>query len=370
MTFAIITHTPHFLQEENVLAYGPYVREMNLWIRHVEKVIVVAPISKAETSKIHAAYHHEQLRIYRIPKLGFVTPTMAVLSVLLLPWVLFQMLRAMTIAKHIHLRCPGTIGLVGCVVQVLFPWKKKTAKYAGNWDPEAKQPFSYRLQKKILRNTLVTRNMDVLVYGDWPLQTANITSFFTATYSNEKIPEVLPKEMQLPVRCIFVGALTPGKQPMYAVELVHTLREKGIATSLDIYGDGAERLKLEAWINAHEASWVTLHGNQTAETVENAYKSAHFLLLPSRSEGWPKVVAEAMFWGCIPVALGVSCIPWMLDGGNRGVLLTGELPEDASRLHTLIASKETYTTMSLSAQHWSHQYTLDAFETAIKKLLI
>ncbi|MAT90626.1 MAG: glycosyl transferase [Flavobacteriaceae bacterium] len=369
MTFAIITHTPHYLQEENVWAYGPYVREMNLWIRHVDKVIVVTPVNKETTSKIHSAYQHAHLKIYRIPRLGFVTPWMAFMSIVLLPWVVFQMLRAMVEAQHIHLRCPGTIGLVGCVVQLLFPWKQKTAKYAGNWDPNAKQPFSYRLQKRLLQHTAITKNMKVLVYGDWPLQTKNIHPFFTATYSEEKIPKHLAKEVQQPVQCIFVGALTPGKQPGYVLALVAALRDKGVEAHLDIYGDGVERTYMEEWIATHDAEWVVLHGNQTSETVEEAYKSAHFLLLPSRSEGWPKVVAEAMFWGCIPVALGVSCIPWMLGEGNRGVLLSGDIAADASKLQTLIASKETYTMMSVSAQRWSQQYTLDAFEAEIKNFL-
>ena len=46
----------------------------------------------------------------------------------------------------IHLRCPGNIGLLACFIQILFPKKNKTAKYAGNWDPKAKQPLSYKLQ--------------------------------------------------------------------------------------------------------------------------------------------------------------------------------------------------------------------------------
>ena len=77
-----------------------------------------------------------------------------------------------------------------------------------------------------------------------------------------------------------------------------------------------------------------------------------------------------MFWGCVPVSIGVSCIPWMLGDGNRGVLLSGSEEIDASKLQTLIASKETYALMSVAAQQWAHQYTLDAFESSIKKYLI
>ena len=70
------------------------------------------------------------------------------------------------------------MGLIGAIVNILFPNKQKTAKYAGNWDPKSKQPWSYRLQKWILSNTFLTKNMQVLVYGEWPNQTKNIKPFF------------------------------------------------------------------------------------------------------------------------------------------------------------------------------------------------
>jgi len=72
-------------------------------------------------------------------------------------------------ADYIHLRCPGNMGLEA-LVQMLFPNKPKTAKYAGNWNPKSKQPWSYRLQKWILSYTFLTQNMQVLVYGEWSNQ--------------------------------------------------------------------------------------------------------------------------------------------------------------------------------------------------------
>lgn len=80
--------------------------------------------------------------------------------------------------------------MLGCLVQIFFPKKIKTAKYAGNWDPEAKQPLSYRIQRWVLSNTFLTRNIQVLVYGEWKQQTKNIKPFFTATYSKSEIIEL------------------------------------------------------------------------------------------------------------------------------------------------------------------------------------
>ena len=113
-------------------------------------------------------------------------------------------------ADHIHLRCPGNVGLLGSLVQVFFPSKPKTAKYAGNWDPKAKQPLSYKIQKWLLSNTLLTKNMTVLVYGEWPNQTKNIKSFFTATYREADKKEIQIRKLEADIQFVFVGTLSVG----------------------------------------------------------------------------------------------------------------------------------------------------------------
>ena len=119
--------------------------------------------------------------------------------------------------NHIHLRCPGNVGLLGCVVQVFFPSKIKTAKYAGNWDPKSKQPIAYKLQKWILENTFLSKKIKVLVYGEWLKQTKNIKSFFTASYHEYEIEEIAKKDLNNTIKLLFVGAFSIGKQPMLSV---------------------------------------------------------------------------------------------------------------------------------------------------------
>ena len=96
---------------------------------------------------------------------------------------------------------------------------------------------------------------------------------------------------------------------------------------------------------------------------------AHFLILPSRSEGWPKVVAEAMWWGAIPIVTPISCVPWMLDKGKRGVLLEGDPKRDATKVVEHLGNGPVLEEMSTAAVQWSRQYTLERFEQEIGKLL-
>jgi len=370
MTFTIITHTFHYKEDNAVYAYGPYIREMNVWASHVDKVIVVAPKGKNKISKIHSSYTRDIARIYTVPFVSLTSVFKGIHAIMVAPIIGIQIFRGMQRADHIHLRCPGNIGLVGCLVQILFPKKPKTAKYAGNWDPMAKQPRSYRFQKWLLSNTFLTRNMKVLVYGEWPNQSQNILPFFTATYPENKIPGAIRKHLFETFRFLFVGSLSPGKKPIYAVQLVEKLQKNGISCRLDIYGDGAERLSIERYVEKHQLEgFVTLHGNQSPETVETAYKSSELLILPSKSEGWPKVIAEAMFWGVIPIATEVSCVPWMLGYGSRGIVLNLEIEKDYRNIKLLLQNKENLQQLTINAQKWSHRYTLDYFESEIKSLL-
>lgn len=271
-------------------------------------------------------------------------------------------------ADHIHLRCPGTTSLFGCWIQLLFPFKTKTAKYAGNWSPTAQQPLSYRIQKWLLSNTWLTRNMQVLVYGKWPNQSANIKAFFTATYWEKEKEPLMERDYDGALKMVYLGTLSSNKRVDYAVSLIKELRDLGIAISLDIYGEGTQRSTLEVQIEGLGLkNEVILHGNQPSEVVKVALKTAHFAILPSQSEGWPKAVAEAMFWGAIPLASPVSCVPWMLDHGKRGLLLDFET--DSETLAAMLSRPRRLANIAQKAAVWSRDYTMDSFKTEIHKLL-
>ncbi|MDT0556054.1 glycosyltransferase [Patiriisocius hiemis] len=370
MKFLIITHTSHIVKNQSYYAYEPYVREMNLWMRNVSKIHIVAPIKTEPIPTIFSSYESKVNRFTKVPSISFISFFEALKAIFSIPLLFLRVSSAMQKTDHIHLRCPGIIGLIGCFAQIFFPKKSKTVKYAGNWDPQSKQPLSYKIQKWIVSNTFLTKNCKVLVYGEWKEQSDNIRPFFTASYTTSQINTSLTKEISSPFHFLFVGSLVPGKRPLYAIKLVEKLLKNGIFCSLSIYGDGGLYSELKNYIETNNLSQsITLHGNQSRNVIIEAYKVGHFLILPSKSEGWPKVVAEAMFWGCIPLATKISCVPWMLGKGKRGHILTLSLDEDKQKVVTLLNERTQLETMSKEAQTWSHEYTLDSFEAAIKKLL-
>jgi glycosyltransferase involved in cell wall biosynthesis len=380
MKLVVISSAPIIKKENENFLYAPYEKEMKLWAKHTNLIQFCCPIWKEDKKLLIAPVSFKMDNVIELKEFDITTFSNTLKAIPLVFTSFIIIFKAMAKADHIHLRCPGNMGLIGSIVQILFPKKKKTAKYAGNWDPNANQPFTYKLQRWILSNTFLTKNIQVLVYGEWLHQTKNIKPFFTATYSkneiltlNENNTNLLNKsitQLNTPLQFIFVGTLSKGKQPLYAIQLIEQLIKKGKNVTFDVFGEGEMRNEIEAYIhNKQLEKVVTLKGNQSKETVLKAYQKSHFLILPSKSEGWPKVVAEAMFWGCLPLATPVSCVPYMLDNGKRGIVLKEDIEFDTNQLLETLKNEFMYKNMISEAQKWSRQYTTDTFDSEIQKLI-
>ncbi|MBZ9632372.1 glycosyltransferase [Salegentibacter sp. LM13S] len=421
MRFAVFTHVIHQEKEGRYYAYSPYVREMNLWFKYVEEVEILAPLEerrrKGEKGKRGSGekemrgkgelYEQSCITFTKIPSFHLLNFPAVLDSIIKIPFIFFRILGAMRRADHLHLRCPGNIGLLAAVAQIFFPKKPKTVKYAGNWDPGSRQPWTYRLQKWILSNTFLSRNIKVLAYGVWPNQSENILPFFTASFS-EIEKESVQKDFSPPYKFIFTGNLVEGKGIFKAIKLIEALNGKGVNSELEIYGDGILKDSLNDYIQKKKLQkFVKLKGRKSLEGLKDAYIKAHFVILLSKSEGWPKTIAEGMWYGCVPVATDVSCVAWMLGDGSRGILIsdvekrkerrekreenvekpkkncqfecpdgsrdvsrTGFSETDIERIVSLLKNPANLEQMSRAAQEWSQQYTLERFEAEIKKLLV
>lgn len=370
MKFLIISHALHKTKDDAIFSYAPYVREMNIWLKYVNVVEVVSPLVSDSASKIDLAYQHKNLKLTQIPPIEFSSVGKILRSLFKLPVIFYRIFKACQKADHIHLRCPGNIGLIGCIVQIFFPKKTKTAKYAGNWDPKSKQPVSYKVQKWILSNAFLTRNMTVLVYGDWNNQTKNIKSFFTASYSNYEKEAPLKRDYSGVLKFVFIGSLVSGKRPLLAIQFIEALQQKGKQIYLDVFGDGVLKEDLQHYITSNKLdSMVSLHGNQSQDVIKETLKGAHFSILASKSEGWPKAIAESMFFGVIPIATRVSCVPFMLDYGKRGIIIEADLKLMVLQIEEALKDVNALELMSERAANWSQNYTLEVFETEISKLI-
>ncbi|MEO9953557.1 glycosyltransferase [Nonlabens sp.] len=379
MKLLVISDAPILSNSGKKEAYAPYVKEMDLWMQHTSDVSFVCP-AKYDRKLLTQPFQKQDFKQIGLRRLEFHTLLSAFISLITIPYQAIVLWNAMRKADHIHLRCPGNLALLACLIQITLPRKRKTVKYAGNFDPHASQPLAYRWQKKILSNTTLTKNIDVLVYGEWPEQTKNIKPFFTATYS-ENDRGSFTKGFNAPYQFIFVGTLSQNKNPQLLVELIDQLNKEGVVAQAHFYGDGPMMDELKTMADSH-ATPCYFYGNQSSEVLKAAYEKAHFSFLASQSEGWPKAVAESMWYGCVPIATPVSCVPWMLGIneelkkendtlehiGSRGLIFEDK-EQVVFDIKKLISKPETMAVMSQNAVAWSQEYTIEKFEREIVKLV-
>jgi glycosyltransferase involved in cell wall biosynthesis len=372
MNLLVVSSAPIIHKDNSFFMYAPYLKEIVIWKKYSNKIIFCCPIWKDDRNLLIEKINFKDFNLFETYDFNIKSIKNIFITFFKIPIVFFTILKAMRKTDHIHLRCPGNMGLIGAIAQMFFPKKRKTAKYAGNWDPKAKQPWSYRLQKWILSNTFLTKNMQVLVYGEWPNQSNNIKPFFTATYSDTEKIDIQPRAIAKDtlIKFLFAGTLSKGKQPLYAVQIVEELFKKGFKVNLELFGNGNERVVIQNYIkNNNLESFIFLRGNQTADFIKQKYQESHFLVLPSKSEGWPKVVAEAMFWGCLPLVTPISCVPYMLDHGKRGELLSEDINIDCDKIILHLQNENFYQDKVNKAKTWSQTFTTNYFENEIRKLL-
>ncbi|PWC07419.1 hypothetical protein DF223_07340 [Mycetocola zhujimingii] len=135
---------------------------------------------------------------------------------------------------------------------------------------------------------------------------------------------------------IMLSALEKRKRVEHSVRAIAGARAAGAPATLDIYGEGPERQRVEAAI-AKAGGGITLRGYDPDASTHLSESS--FLLLSSRSEGFPLVLVEAMAAGCLPIAYDIAYGPADIirDGVNGFLVPPGDIPALSAAIERLVA---------------------------------
>lgn len=319
MKLLVISHTPHLKVSNNNFGWGPTIREVN-FLSQFFQITHIAPCKL--TSKVPESYAETSQSIRLVPTrnrggVGFLRKLKVSVDA-------FQYLKLIMIeiglADIVHVRCPSNISIVALLILIFSPKKKKWIKYAGDWHP-TNDYFSYKMQRFIIRNLL--SNHVVTVNGTYKERTF-IHHLVNPSFSKDEIETNLPYKSlgQDPVIILFVGGLTPNKGVDIVVNTVLNLSAMAFTFKLYIIGDGPERDNLiDLSTSKGLSDKIYFEGWKSKEALKEYYRKAHFILLPSRGEGWPKVVSEAMSFGVVPLVSDVSGIKETLDKIGVGVAI-------------------------------------------------
>lgn len=131
-----------------------------------------------------------------------------------------------------------------------------------------------------------------------------------------------------------VGRLSSEKGVDVFLDACALLRDRGLAFTAVVAGDGSERIALEVRCAALGLAHRIEFLGQVSD-LGSLYKSLDLLVIPSRSEGLPNVLLEALAAGLPVAATRVGAIPHVLADPLAGTLAE---PGSPGRLAAAIES--------------------------------
>lgn len=318
----IISHTEHYKTAHGELVgFGATVTEINHLLEVFDKILHVAVLHDGTPPDSALPYTSKHIDFVALPVIGGKRFIDKVQLVFQSPRVLKSIHNAIKESTHFQFRAPTGIGVYVIPYLIFFNDKNGWFKYAGNWKQEH-APFTYKFQRWLLKS----QKRRVTINGHWPNQPKHCVSFENPCITDLELQQgslcrntkLLPKRKSL----CFVGRLDTSKGIDVFIESLKGLSEsyKSLIDTVHIIGAGAQG---EMYQKHLESSGIlsVYHGTLNRKELHQIYKDCHFIVLPSKSEGFPKVISEALNYGCIPVVSNVSAIGQYICDGVQGVLI-------------------------------------------------
>ncbi|WP_310736982.1 glycosyltransferase family 4 protein [Natranaeroarchaeum sulfidigenes] len=140
---------------------------------------------------------------------------------------------------------------------------------------------------------------------------------------------------------LFVGRLVEGKGPQYAIDAIERVRADHPDARLYLVGDGPLHEELEADVEERGLeSAVEFLGLVEYDNMPKVFRTANVLLLPSRAEGFPRVVMEAMASGTPVVCTDLDQIVDFVSGAGETVEW-GDVVSMGSALGRILSDPQT-----------------------------
>ena len=374
MRLLIVSHTPHHRAAGRLVGWGPTVRELDYLSALFDEVIHIAPVYDGPAPGNALAYTSPRVRVRAVRPAGGETLAAKFDVARLYPAYAAAIRDEMGRADAVHVRCPANISLLAlALLRVARRPEPRWVKYAGNWQPEGPEAWSYTAQRRWLA---ANRHRGVVtVNGRWPDQPSHVYTFNNPSLTDDELAAgrraAEGKRLVQPLELLFVCALNDAKGVGRVLETALGSVRRGVAFRLRLLGDGPDRPRYEAWAASHGLSEVVrFHGWVSRQAVGDYDAAAHFILHPSlSSEGWPKVLSEAMAYGAVPITSTISSMPQILAAAGAGVSVPAEDVDGAvEAIISYVNSPERWAAASRAGVAAAPQFGYRAYQNAVRDL--
>lgn len=162
---------------------------------------------------------------------------------------------------------------------------------------------------------------------------------------------------------LFVGRLVEGKRPQDAVAAIERVHEHYPDAKLYVCGEGPLRTELET----PDTEQVEFLGHIPYDEMPKVYRCADVLVLPSRAEGLPRTVLEAIASGVTVVMTDLKQVSLLIEG--RGYTApAGDVEAFADGIIRLLETNQSRSTEPID-QDIAWETTVEETTTALESLL-
>ena len=365
MRLLIIGHTSHYMRGDQIVGWGPTVREVNWLAKAFDSITHLACLHKGPAPESALPYEADCVHLVPLPPAGGLTWRERFSAIKIAPLYFYTIIKYLPKADVVQVRTPGPLGLCAMLVLSITKRKMRWTKFAGNWGATKANTLLVGFQRWWLRNGFT--HGPVTVNGDWSFSHPHVYPFDNPSLSIDDLRQVYnfcaEKQLKEPIRLIFVGRLESDKGVSKCLDIVQLLRHQ-TEVSLDILGGGSMIGNLRAKCATLEIEkLVRFHGWVSIDQVKKYLLRAHFILLPSSAnEGWPKVLSEAMAYGVVPIASDISAIPQILSETQTGFALpSNDIDQYVKAISDLVEEPSRWKAMVLAGLGSARKFSYEQY---------
>lgn len=308
--------------------------------RELGPVVVCGPTKRTASAELGRGYVSDNTLVGYVERPYYDSPV-ALLATR--PWAILlsvrPLWRAIGRADVVYIQVPSIVAPLAYLLAALRR-RRTVVEVKGSWDASVDERFG-RLARPIGRAVVrllravddrAARGKLTLVHTTEDQERltrkgGRVHLVAVSSVSEQQIVRRDDTPQGSPLRVLYVGRVSPAKGLGYALQALHELDDPRLLLSIVGDGPALSRLREDVASLGLEAQ-VSFEGTLSyGEELMDAYRRSDLFLLPSVTEGIPKVLFEAMAAGLPIIATSVGGIPQVITDGANGLLIEPRRPD-------------------------------------------
>ena len=167
--------------------------------------------------------------------------------------------------------------------------------------------------------------------------------------SSDEIPALVAGRCSGPLRLLFVGVHWERKGGPLAIAVAEEMSRRGISVAIDLVG-ATPASRLPSFAASH--GFLSKDREAARAQLDGLFRRADVLILPTRADCVPMVIAEACAYGLPTVATSVGGVGTVVEDGTTGRLMSAAAGAEAwaDAVLQLTDDREAYAAASHAAR--------------------